>query len=793
PMILLNTFIAAVWGGIAATTLKFVQQKYHDVSQMINGLLGGLVAVTASCHAVDPSQAMFIGIIGGLVVGVGDSVLNRLRIDDAIGVIPVHLFAGIWGTIAVALFADPQVLDNGLTSMQQLQSQLIGIGAVGLYSFGVAYLLFRLINRFYLLRVSEQSELIGLNVAEHRVSTEVFDLLSTMHRQQRDSELSTRVPAEPFTEVGQIAQQYNRVIDKVNDEIQQRDDAFSAFKQSEYRNGAIVEAAMDCIVTVNHRGETLQFNYAAENCFRVDRDIVNGQVFFRIFMTSDEDYQLAMQNLSQGFLAKDGLQLQQQNVTELKRYNKEVFPAELVITQSSSEENNQPEYTLHIRDVTQQLKLQNRLQTLAYKDSLTGLYNRAYFMENLECRIRHHQQAPGLVALMFLDLDQFKKVNDTLGHQTGDDLLCEISQRLTSITRDVDLVGRWGGDEFVVVMSGLLDSDNVIAKAVEILKVMRLPVNLAAHKLSVLVSIGIAISSRGEIDASKLMQHADLAMYDAKQSGRNTHRLFNQEMENTAQQNFRFEVALPEAMAKNQFFLHYQPKVTCDTNEIIGFEALIRWQHPEYGFISPGDFIPVIDGSSLINDVGEWVITEVVRQLVEWRKQGYRLLPIAVNISGHHLHSPTLVPFINNITGENNIASSLIEVEITEGVLTGNTEQSIAALSALKTTHIKLAIDDFGTGYSSLSYLKKFPVDILKIDRAFIIECASNSADAAICKTIISLAKSLGLQIVAEGVETAEQLKFLKQHDCDVYQGYYFSRPVAAEFIPPLLQQSEVG
>ena len=244
-------------------------------------------------------------------------------------------------------------------------------------------------------------------------------------------------------------------------------------------------------------------------------------------------------------------------------------------------------------------------------------------------------------------------------------------------------------------------------------------------------------------------------------------------------------------MADNQFFLHYQPKVTCDTNEITGFEALIRWQHPEYGFISPGDFIPVIDDSSLINDVGEWVITEVVRQLVEWRKQGYRLLPVAVNISGNHLHSPSLVPFINRITDTHNIAGSLIEVEITEGVLTGNTEQSIAALKALKSTHIKLAIDDFGTGYSSLSYLKKFPVNVLKIDRTFIIECASNSADAAICKTIITLAKSLGLQIVAEGVETAEQLRFLKQHDCDLHQGYYFSRPVAAEFIPALLQQSE--
>lgn len=275
------------------------------------------------------------------------------------------------------------------------------------------------------------------------------------------------------------------------------------------------------------------------------------------------------------------------------------------IASSSAEQHDHPEYTLHIRDVTQQLKLQNRLQTLAYKDSLTGLYNRTYLMENLECRIHHHQQTAGLVALMLLNLDQFKKINDTLGHKAGDDLLRQIGQRLTSITRGVDLVGRWGGDEFLVVMSGLLNRDNVTAKADEILAVMRQPVDLADHQLAVLLSIGIAISNRGEVTASKLLQHANMAMYTAKQQGRNTHRLFDQEMENTPQQNFHYEVALPEAMADNQFFLHYQPKVTCDTNEITGFEALIRWQHPEYGFISPGDFIPVIDDSSLINDVGE--------------------------------------------------------------------------------------------------------------------------------------------------------------------------------------------
>ena len=792
PMILLNTCIAAIWGGIAATLLKYVHRGYVDVTQIINGVLGGLVAVTASCHAVEPGQAAIIGIVGGCVVIGGDALLNRLQIDDAVGVIPVHLFAGIWGTLAVAIFANSAVLDTGLSTTQQLASQLTGIFAVAVYAFGTAYLMFRLINQIYPLRVSEQSETIGLNVSEHRVSTEVFDLLAAMHHQQEASEFSIRVPAEPFTEVGQIALQYNRVIDKVNEEIQQRDDAFLAFRHSEYRNGAILDAAMDCIITINDRGEILQFNSAAENCFGVSSTQMMGQVFFKSVIDEEDKYKLAMQSLSQGFSASEGLLLKHQNVIELKRHDQQTFPAELVVTQSSDEQHAQVEYTLHIRDITQQIKMQNRLQTLAYNDPLTGLYNRTYFMENLEHRIRHHQQVPGMVALLFLDLDQFKKINDTLGHKTGDELLCEIANRLTAITRSVDLVSRWGGDEFVVVFSGQISADGVANKAERILEAMRAPVLLSAHKLTVLTSIGIALSDQGEINADRLLQHADMAMYAAKQNGRNMYRMFTPEMEQTAHQNFKFEAALPEAIADNQFYLHYQPKVTCDTSEIIGFEALIRWQHPQYGFISPGDFIPIIDDSSLINDVGEWVLTEVVRQLVEWRKLGYSLLPVAVNISGHHLHSPTLVPFVNKITSDNDIPGSLIELEITEGVLTGDTDQSIAAMQALKTTHIKLSIDDFGTGYSSLSYLKKFPVDILKIDRAFITECDSNQEDGAICHAIITLAKSLGLQIVAEGVETKEQLQFLKQHDCDVYQGYYFSRPVAAEFIPALLEQGEI-
>lgn len=788
PGIILNTLLAAVWGGIATTSLKYFYDGYIDVLMIVNGALGGLVSITANCHVVSPGEAMLIGIIGGAIVFYGDRLLEKRRIDDALGVVPVHLFAGIWGTLAVALFGSTEKIGTGLSMTEQLLVQTVGVISIGLYSFLVAYLLLRIINRFYALRVDPQSELIGLNVAEHRVSTEVFDLLAAMQHQQQQSDFSSRVPEEPFTEVGQIAQQYNRVIDKVNLEIEQRDQAFTAFKQSEFRKGAILQAAMDCIVTINARGNIIEFNPAAEQCFGLSRKSVLNKNFFHLFIT-DGSRTAALNSLAQGFVSSDGLVLKRQNIAELSRSDGEEFPAEIVVTQTTDNTQPQIEYTLHIRDITKQIKLQNRLKQLAYNDPLTGLFNRTYFLSNLKQRIEHHRELPGSVVLMFLDLDQFKKINDNLGHKAGDELLCEVARRLSAVTRETDLVGRWGGDEFVIVMSGEVSQQDAEKKAAQILQAMQLPVQLGSETLMVRTSIGIAVTHDGETQPEQLMQQADIAMYRAKQAGRNTFRVYHEEMNDKNKQQFELENALPEAIKLNQLLLHYQPKVSVETNEVVGFEALIRWQHPEYGLIMPGEFIPLIDGSNLIIELDEWVLKTVIEQLALWREMGLPELPVAVNVSGQHLHSETLPGLVQELLQQHQLNPELLELEITEGVLAGNTDQSIAAMKAIKKTGVRLSIDDFGTGYSSLSYLKKFPVDVLKIDQAFIRECQLNHEDAAICKTIITLGKSLGLMIVAEGVETEAQLDFLKYNQCDIYQGYYFSRPIPVENIPPLMEQ----
>jgi Amt family ammonium transporter len=503
---------------------------------------------------------------------------------------------------------------------------------------------------------------------------------------------------------------------------------------------------------------------------------------------SDEKAKQAKDSLKNGFMVNSGFLLKKRNLMEMLRSDKTEFPAEIIITNTAIEDSGNIEYTLYIRDIAKRIKLEKRLKTLAYHDPLTGLFNRSYFMANLKNRIEFHKENAGSVALMFLDLDGFKKINDTLGHKAGDALLCEVGVRLKQITRDEDLVGRWGGDEFVVIISGDVPENAAQRRANSIVEVMRPPVKFEGNRLRVKASVGVAISNDGDVNADELLQQADIAMYQAKQGGKDTYRLFDKTMGDNTQHAFNIENALPDALKNNHLYMLYQPKVSCEDNKIVGFEALIRWKHPTYGMISPAEFIPILEASNLIITLGKWVITQAIKQLAVMKQAGIVDQSIAVNISGKHIHDSSLLTYIKEEADKYDADVSQLEIEITESVLASDTEASIAAMKKLSDSGIKLSIDDFGTGYSSLSYLRKFPIEILKIDRAFIRNCAEDADDASICLAIISLAKSLNLKLVAEGVETEQQLMFLQQHDCDAYQGFYFSKPLGSDAVLNLIQ-----
>lgn len=790
PIIILNTCIAAVFGGILSTVIHYYHQKYIDVSYILNGVIAGLVAITACCHSVSPKAAMLIGIIAGIVMYYGTIMMEQFKIDDALGVIPTHLFAGVWGTLAVALFSDLSILDTGLTRLEQFNAQVIGVVSIFIYSFVVSYTLFQIINHYSPLRVSAKNEIVGMNISEHQASTELIDLLDSMRLQQHEGEFSEPVPEEPFTEVGQIAKQYNRVIERVNNEINQRDDAIEQFRSSEKRKSAILESSMDSIVTVDLEGNILEFNAASEKIFGYLKRSVIHKNFIDLFI-QERDRAAIKESLKHEFSSAQGLLHNRRNTIILNSQASGEFPAEVSVTRTNLGSTSKNEFTLHIRNISRQLKLQNKLKQLAYSDSLTGLYNRTYLMDCLEGFIKKNTSDNQRIILFFLDLDRFKQVNDTLGHKAGDTLLCEVANRLVKVTRSSDIIARWGGDEFIVMMEGELTQLDATRKAQDILNIMRSPIELEGQMVNILTSIGIALSDISEVNPQELIKHADMAMYHAKKSGRNNYQLFELAMEQASIVNFTYEQDISAAIEEpNQFHFLYQPKVNED-DEVIGFEALIRWLHPEDGYISPNVFIPIAEESKVIIAIGELAIQSTLKQQMLWREQGFNIVPISVNISGKHLISGKLIPYIKEQLAKFNMPGECLEVEITEGVLLTEIESCIDVLSQLKAMKIKISVDDFGTGYSSLNYLKRLPIDILKIDRSFVNECATTTEDGQICSTIINLANNLGLTTIAEGVETQEQKSFLIKHGCPHYQGFLFSKPIAMEAATKLLTLNE--
>ena len=429
-----------------------------------------------------------------------------------------------------------------------------------------------------------------------------------------------------------------------------------------------------------------------------------------------------------------------------------------------------------------------RVQHLAYHDNLTGLPNRAFFSRMLDQGIGHARRHEKSLAVLFLDLDRFKAINDTLGHDAGDRLLEETSRRLKGALRESDTVARLGGDEFVVLLAEFDDQAYVAAVAQKLLRVVAEPFELHQHRIITTASIGIAVFPRDGADEQSLMKCADAAMYHAKAEGKDNFQYFAQQLQADALARLTLEVGLRPALERNELELYYQPKVDVRTERVTGVEALLRWHSPEHGMVSPAEFIPIAEYTGLIVPMGRWVLETACAQAVAWRDQGVADLCMSVNLSPRQFSDAGLLDDIAAIVERTGIDPSMLELEITESMLMQNVERALRTLGELNTMGIRLAIDDFGTGYSSLSNLKRFPLNTLKIDRAFIRELPHDSDDRVITEAIIGMGKALSLTIVAEGVETPAQADFLRRHVCDEYQGFHFSRPLPAAEITKLLE-----
>jgi len=437
----------------------------------------------------------------------------------------------------------------------------------------------------------------------------------------------------------------------------------------------------------------------------------------------------------------------------------------------------------------ERLAQEGRIRHQAYHDTLTGLPNRASFTEHLDEALRRARRAQRQLALMFVDLDQFKRVNDSLGHEAGDRLLRVIAGRIQGCVRETDLLFRMGGDEFTVILEDVRGPEEVAMVAQRVIEAARDPLQLLHHELSVSVSVGIAMYPRDDAGGGRLVKSADTAMYRAKELGRNRFLFFAPEMNERVESQLVMEAALRRALKNGEFRLHYQPRVSAATGKVTGVEALLRWARPESDLVEPARFIPALEETGLIVPVGAWVLAEACRQAADWQRAGLGPLRVSVNLSSRQFRSDTLAGTVSGALQASGLAAQLLEVELTESLLVENTEQAMEVMGRLKAIGVAISIDDFGTGYSSLGYLKRFPIDSLKIDRAFVRDLATSRKDAAIVEAIAALARSLGLGLVAEGVEEPFQAEFLRTLHCTELQGYLFGRPVPPEGIAEFLRR----
>ncbi len=470
-----------------------------------------------------------------------------------------------------------------------------------------------------------------------------------------------------------------------------------------------------------------------------------------------------------------------------QRASGEIYPAWVTISCARDDQGQLSNYVGVFSDISSIKQSQTKLEHLAHHDSLTNLPNRLLFEDRLQHAIsqskRQHQQ----LAVLFLDLDRFKNINDTLGHTMGDELLKEVAKRLQSILRDEDTAARLGGDEFTILVENLEDPSQAAVVAAKIQESFKTPYQIAGRELHITTSIGISIYPDDGLTVADLTKNADAAMYQAKEQGRNNYRYYTSELTRTAFERLLLETELRTAIEKDELLLYYQPQISLQTGEMTGAEAVLRWHHPRLGIIPPARFIPLAEESGLIHEIGHWVLKEACDQTYYLHRQGLFQGRMAINLSVRQIMQTDLILRFEQIIGESNCPPELLQLEVTEGIFMGQMQQSVPVLNVFKKLGVSIAIDDFGTGYSSLSYLKQLPIDKLKIDRSFIRDLPHDSDAIAITQAIISLGKNLALSIVAEGVETLAQQTLLQKMGCEEGQGYLYSPPVPSNAFEEML------
>lgn len=612
-----------------------------------------------------------------------------------------------------------------------------------------------------------------------RPLTLLSDNLNRLKSRHDGQELLPQISGHKDDELGFLVENFNEL-------WQSRNLAESALRNSEQFNRDVMNSISDMLLIFTEDFKVFNANHQTFISLGYDKKDLMGVSFHDLFL--DESSENTFINVRSQLLQNQDISIEGSILCR----NANQIPVEVKARHIQLGDGN---YILAVaRDISLRKQQEARIHHLAYYDALTGLPNRSLFMDRLHQvlakSVRHDQQS----ALLFMDLDRFKNINDSLGHDVGDDLLIVIANRLKVMMRDEDTVARLGGDEFVVILPELanrMEPAALNARRItnRILESLAEPIQVGEHTLHISASIGIRLFPDGSLDARSILKQADTALYRAKSSGRNTFHFYRPSMQLLADQHLAMEKSLHTSLQNNELYLHYQPQVNQDF-QIIGAEALLRWQHPEQGFVPPDQFIPLAEETGLILPIGRWVLEQGCSQLSRWEKEG--LCPenfrLAVNISARQFEHGNFIDSLNEVIQQTGANPDLLELELTESLLISSLESTIEKMEAIRAMGIALSIDDFGTGYSSLKYLKKMPINQLKIDKSFVADLLTDTNDKAITETIIAMANHMKLQTIAEGVEDAEVMEQLIKLGCYHFQGYYFSRPVSVENYTELLK-----
>ena len=596
-----------------------------------------------------------------------------------------------------------------------------------------------------------------------------------------NGDLAARARIAGPAELKSVARQFNRMLEV-------RADAEEALRASEERLHGIVHMAAEAIVVVDEQFNVVLFNPTAEAIFGCPAAEAIGAGVERFV---PQRLRGASRQHMAGFVSGGANAMRMGDHAEIfgLRANGEEFPLEISLSRISH--SGRPLYSAVLNDLSARRRDEARLNALANYDALTALPNRAMFHQRLQRSLAHAQRFNEGLTVLFLDLDRFKNVNDTLGHDAGDRLLQSVAGRLKGCLRESDTLARLGGDEFGLLIEQVTDTRFAGSVARKLLQAIAEVLMVDGQEYNITASIGISAYPADGSDATTLLKNADIAMYRAKERGGNNAQSYAADMNVHSMARLSLETGLRHALERGEFLLHYQPKMDIASGRIIGMEALLRWMRPGTGMVSPAEFIPLAEETGLIVPIGAWVLKAACERNRAWQRQGMPPLRVAVNLSARQFVQANLVSEVARVLDASGLAPQWLELEITESMVMNDPEGAIRTLRQLKSMGIALAIDDFGTGYSSLGYLKRFPIDNIKIDRSFIKDIPLSNDDATITRTIIDMTHNLRLKVVAEGVETGAQQEFLREHGCDEMQGYYFSRPLAEDAFLKLVQSQE--